>query len=165
MRLRPLEELEGVGQYVDYRAETLDRAAGAAWKIEDERPAAGARERPREPAERIDPTHRLGESGGLSVEDRSVASGVRSRGENPVPPVVTRSPAKPSLISRRAPATDSTPSATTLRSSMMKPLAPSDASSCGPLRSSLRPLATVSETTRIRAFIDTVSKHRVRHPS
>ena len=71
MRLRPLEELEGVGQYVDYRAETLDRAAGAAWKIEDERPAAGARERPREPAERIDPTHRLGESGGLSVEDRS----------------------------------------------------------------------------------------------
>ena len=42
-----------------------------------------------------------------------VPSGVRSRGPKPVPPVVTTSPAKPSVSSRSAPATASTPSALT----------------------------------------------------
>ena len=47
----------------------------------------------------------------------SVPSGVRSRGANPVPPVVTMSPANPWLIVNRAAATELTPSGTTRRSS------------------------------------------------
>ena len=80
-----------------------------------------------------------------SMTDR-VASGVRSFGENPVPPVVTTSPANDDDRSVRAAATGSTPSGTTRRSTTRKPWRASDAASSSPERSSRVPRLTDSET-------------------
>ena len=58
-----------------------------------------ARWRERRP-ERRDQAHGLGQAGRVALETAAVPSGVRSRGPNPVPPVVTTTPANPAVSSR-----------------------------------------------------------------
>lgn len=79
------------------------------------------------------------------------ASGVRSRGEKPVPPVVTTRPEKSCVNARSAEATDSTPSGTTRRSTIEKPARSKCWAINTPDSSSLRPACTESETVRILA--------------
>ena len=57
-----------------------------------------AGDRARQPAERVDQPHRLGQAGRLTIEHGAVPSGVRSRGPKPVPPVVTTNPPNPVQI-------------------------------------------------------------------
>src|SRR5262245_35317521 len=90
-----------------------------------------------------------------------VPSGVRSRGPNPVPPVVTTSPANPSHNEASAVATSSTPSAETRWSTTWYPAAVSRSTSAPPLLSSRVPSATPSETVSTFAWSFTASRaHR-----
>ena len=75
-----------------------------------------------------------------------VPSGVWSLGANPVPPVLTTSPAKPSVMSVRAAATLSVPSATTCWSTTANPFAASNSASAAPLASTRVPAITPSDT-------------------
>src|SRR5215212_8465094 len=75
-----------------------------------------------------------------------VPSGVWSRGPNPVPPVVTISPAKPSASSTTASPTFWMPSATTRRSTTSKPAPVSSSARAAPLLSSRVPSITPSDT-------------------
>ena len=81
----------------------------------------------------------------------NVASGVRSRGEKPVPPVVTMRPANPRDIASSDDATELTPSGTTRTSSTSKPESIRRALRSGPAPSSRRPSLTESDTVSIFA--------------
>ena len=80
-----------------------------------------------------------------------VASGVRSRCENPVPPVVMINPLKPSAISRSAVETGVRPSGTRRCSVTTKPARSSSFTSAGPDVSTRSPALTRSETVRTLA--------------
>ena len=91
-----------------------------------------------------------------ATNNGSVASGVRSRGEIPVPPVVTTSRHPFSSASLKAPPTESIPSGTTVTGSTLSQLHPSSASNeaaKGPDRSKAAPAAQRSETVMMRALI------------
>ena len=91
----------------------------------------------------------------------SVPSGVRSRGPNPVPPVVTTRPANPSAISTSASPTDSRPSGTTRVSTTSKSAAPSRATSPAPPGSVRVPAATPSDTVSTLAWSAATSGRHV----
>ena len=99
--------------------ERLDRAACRAGHVADQRLARRCRTRRgracRSRGRRRRSTRRIASAspGASRSITARVPSGVRSRGPNPVPPVVTTSPAKPRVSSRSAAATASMPSAVT----------------------------------------------------
>ena len=82
---------------------------------------------------------------------RRVASGVRSRGPRPVPPVVTTRPWKFIVRSFNAATTESTPSSTTFCSVTEKFALASRSASAGAARSTAAPRGRESETVRIFA--------------
>lgn len=90
----------------------------------------------------------------------NVASGVTSRGANPVPPVVTITPVKCSLMARSAAVTGSTPSGETARSTTSKPAELRQSTSAVPERSSARWLATESETVSTFASSRTIAERK-----
>ena len=98
--------------------EPFDRTAGGTGEVAHQRaPRTPATPRDNIPNPRSSPSlarriasARPGASRSITAR---VPSGVRSRGPNPVPPVVQTRPVKPSVISTSAAATDSTPSAVT----------------------------------------------------
>ena len=91
-------------QHVDDRAELLD-AFGRAGRVAHDGLAPDAGHPAGEAAERA--TRRIASAspGASRSITARVPSGVWSRGAEPVPPVVTTSPAKPSVISINAVAT------------------------------------------------------------
>lgn len=92
----------------------------------------------------------------MTHNNGSVASGVRSRGEIPVPPVVTTSRHPFSSASLKALPTESIPSGTTVTGSTLSQLYPNSASieaAKGPDRSKAAPAAQRSETVMMRALI------------
>ena len=84
-----------------------------------------------------------------------VPSGVRSVGEKPVPPVVTRRPANDDDSATKASETGATPSGTTARSTTTKEFSCNMTSMASPERSTRAPAATESETVRTFAGTST----------
>ena len=114
---------------------------GRAREVHDERRAAETRdpageERVRRPRERVG-ADRLGDAGRLAIDDGAVASGVTSRGANPVPPVVNTSN-ECAASSTIASAIASRSSGTTRRTTS-KPSSRRRSSSASPLASSRSP--------------------------
>ena len=113
------QQVERVREGREDHLEALERAVAGAGQVAHERGADGAAHAAAEHAEGRPPACRWRGASPRRVRaprGRSpmrVPSGVRSRGPNPVPPVVTTSPAKPATRSRNAPATSSMPSAVT----------------------------------------------------
>jgi hypothetical protein len=85
------------------------------------------------------------------VMTRAVPSGVWSRSETPVPPVVTSSLTPATISAVRARSTLSAPSGTTTASAQSNPASRSAATAIGPLASSRSPAAERSETVRTAA--------------
>ena len=87
--------------------ETLERTGSGARRVHHEAvPVAPAMPRERRIFVRVGGNHRVRPAPALRGRATArVPSGVQSRGPNPVPPVVTISPAKPSAMARNAPAT------------------------------------------------------------
>src|ERR671938_999408 len=83
---------------------------------------------------------------------RSVASGVRSVGDSPVPPVV-RTTSYPAATASRKAASTGSPSGTTTGPSTMKPIARRPSTSTGPPRSSYTPAAARFEAVTTRALV------------
>jgi len=112
------EEVEHVGDGVEHGLEALDGAAGRAGEVADQG-LPTVPQTPRESIPKVRPPALLAiridsaRPGASRSSTALVPSGVRSRGPNPVPPVVTTSPEKPEVNSRSAAATASTPSAVT----------------------------------------------------
>ena len=96
------QQLEGVGDHVEHRVEGLDAPLGRSGRVQDQ-----ALPRACPPAARLSRpsglTRRMASAmpGAWRSRTASVPSGVRSRGPNPVPPVVTTSPANPSQAARQ----------------------------------------------------------------
>ena len=132
--------------HVEHRIDLLDAALRGPRRVADDRLAADAGD-PREsrPSGLTSRIASASPGASRSITSR-VPSGVWSRGANPVPPVVTISPAKPSVISISAAATRSDPSAVTRCSTTSKPSAASRSTSARPPASSRTPWKTPSLT-------------------
>ena len=90
----PGEQVEGVGDDVDHRVERLDGPAGRAGGVQDQRLPHRSGHGPREPPSGL--TRRIASARpGASRSSTAGALGGQVRGPNPVPPVVTTSPANP----------------------------------------------------------------------
>ncbi len=144
---------DGVGQEVYHRRQALEGTPGRARQVEQHSAFPLTPAMPRE-------------SGAIGLERRmasakpgagrsmtsAVPSGVRSRGPNPVPPVVTMSPVNPDAILVRSPATEASPSGAADCSTTSNPASWSALATAGPLSSSRSPRMTESDTVSTLAW-------------
>ena len=125
-----------MGEHVEDGADRLGGSGGRAGHVQmRQAPTDPAMPRPRRPSGEA---ARMASArpGAWRSTTAAVPSGVWSRGPNPVPPLVTTSPAKPSAARRRASATACSPSGTVIRSTTVNPAPASKSASdrAGPVR-------------------------------
>ena len=150
------EELHGVRDHGEHRRERLTDPSGLPGRFT----ISAAPRAPAIPRESAaigvcdSPVARISSAspGASRSMTARVASGVTSRGPNPVPPVVTTSPFV-DASSRSADSISACSSATTRRSDTSKPAARSNASAASPEASSRVPWVTPSETVRTAARV------------
>ncbi len=140
-----------MGQDIGHGLDRFDRPLERSGDIEHQALAHRPRHTTRETPERTGAAHGLGQARASRSTTVRVASGVRSVGEKPVPPVVTTRPTNDVESSTSAAATGATPSGTVRRSTIRKPFRVSAAANATPDRSSRVPVLTDSETVRIFA--------------